>query len=98
MLELRPPCENCNKRLPHDSAEAMICTFECNPPRREERDMSKIVNLTTLGLLLLMCGCAPEVGSDAWCEAKVEKDKGDWTTNEASEFAGNCIFKNYDTD
>ncbi len=29
MLELRPSCEHCNKSLPNDSSEAMICTFEC---------------------------------------------------------------------
>ena len=29
MLELRPTCENCNVPLPADSAEAMICSFEC---------------------------------------------------------------------
>jgi len=29
MLEIRPTCENCNKNLPYDSNEAMICTFEC---------------------------------------------------------------------
>ena len=29
MLELKPTCENCNKTLPFDSTEAMICTFEC---------------------------------------------------------------------
>ena len=29
MLEIRPTCENCNKTLPFDSNEAMICTFEC---------------------------------------------------------------------
>jgi len=29
MLELRPTCENCNKALPPESTEAMICTFEC---------------------------------------------------------------------
>ena len=29
MLELRPTCEHCNKDLPPDSVEAMICTFEC---------------------------------------------------------------------
>jgi len=29
MLELRPTCENCNRSLPPDSTEAMICTFEC---------------------------------------------------------------------
>jgi hypothetical protein len=29
MLEIRPTCENCNKDLPYNSNEAMICTFEC---------------------------------------------------------------------
>lgn len=29
MLELRPTCENCNKPLPPNSMEAMICSFEC---------------------------------------------------------------------
>lgn len=29
MLDIRPTCEHCNKSLPHDSSEAMICTFEC---------------------------------------------------------------------
>lgn len=29
MLALRPNCECCDKDLPPDSAEAMICTFEC---------------------------------------------------------------------
>jgi len=29
MLEIRLTCENCNKSLPYNSKEAMICTFEC---------------------------------------------------------------------
>jgi len=29
MLEIRPTCEHCNKALPFDSTETMICTFEC---------------------------------------------------------------------
>ncbi|WP_420993650.1 DUF1272 domain-containing protein [Cupriavidus sp. 30B13] len=29
MLELRPNCEHCNKDLPPDSADAVICSFEC---------------------------------------------------------------------
>ena len=29
MLELRPSCEHCNKNLPPDSPEAVICSFEC---------------------------------------------------------------------
>lgn len=29
MLQLRPNCECCDRDLPPDSHEAMICTFEC---------------------------------------------------------------------
>lgn len=29
MLELRPNCECCDRDLPPDSTEAVICTFEC---------------------------------------------------------------------
>jgi len=29
MLELRPNCECCDKNLPPESREAMICSFEC---------------------------------------------------------------------
>ena len=29
MLQLRPNCECCNRDLPPESEEAMICTFEC---------------------------------------------------------------------
>jgi uncharacterized protein len=29
VLEMRPNCECCDKDLPPDSDQAMICTFEC---------------------------------------------------------------------
>lgn len=29
MLALRPNCECCDKDLPPDATDAMICTFEC---------------------------------------------------------------------
>lgn len=29
MLEIRPNCEACDRDLPPESAEAMICSFEC---------------------------------------------------------------------
>jgi uncharacterized protein len=29
MLELRPNCECCNKNLPPETKDAMICSFEC---------------------------------------------------------------------
>jgi hypothetical protein len=29
MLQLRPSCEHCNKALPPEATDALICTFEC---------------------------------------------------------------------
>ena len=29
VLELRPTCEHCNRKLPPESAEAWICSYEC---------------------------------------------------------------------
>ena len=29
MLELRPNCERCDKNLPPNATDAMICSFEC---------------------------------------------------------------------
>jgi len=29
MLEIRPNCERCDRDLPFDATDAMICTFEC---------------------------------------------------------------------
>jgi uncharacterized protein len=29
MLQLRPNCECCNRDLPADSGDALICSFEC---------------------------------------------------------------------
>jgi hypothetical protein len=36
--------------------------------------------------------CSPEVGSEEWCNDLKEKPKGDWTANEAADFAKNCVF------
>ena len=38
-------------------------------------------------------GCAPEVGSDAWCDEMSEKPKGDWTANQAKDYAKHCILR-----
>jgi hypothetical protein len=56
--------------------------------------MNKILKAVIIFLfVLLLTACAPEVGSDAWCEDMAEKSKGDWTANEAAEFAKSCVFK-----
>ena len=41
----------------------------------------------------LVVACTPEVGSDAWCEAMREKATGDWTANQAADFAKHCLLK-----
>ena len=42
-------------------------------------------------LLLALSACAPEVGSERWCQAMEEKSKGDWTANEAMDYAKHCV-------
>jgi len=42
--------------------------------------------------VLLAAGCAPEVGSRAWCEQLDETPKGDWTANQAADYARHCVF------
>lgn len=58
--------------------------------------MSKIIKvLLPLTLIFSIAACSPEVGSEAWCEVMADKPKRDWTVNEATEFAKNCVFKTY---
>jgi hypothetical protein len=45
-----------------------------------------------LGLGVL-AGCAPEVGSEAWCKAMEEKPKGDWSANEAVDYTKHCVLE-----
>ena len=52
--------------------------------------MKKIL-LTSL-LATLLTACAPEVGSEKWCANMKEKPKGDWTANEAKDYAKHCLF------
>lgn len=57
--------------------------------------MSVLKKIFVLGFVaafgLGVAACAPEVGSPQWCEQMKEKPKGDWSTNEAAEFAKNCL-------
>jgi DUF3012 family protein len=49
--------------------------------------------LVALGVAILLAACAPEVGSERWCEAMRDKPRGDWTANEALEYAKSCIIE-----
>lgn len=53
--------------------------------------------IVVMGVLaVLLAACAPEVGSERWCEALKDKPKGDWSANEAKDFAKHCLFKSTD--
>ena len=39
-----------------------------------------------------LSACSPEVGSKEWCADMKEKPKGDWSANEAGDFAKHCVF------
>jgi hypothetical protein len=43
----------------------------------------------------LLSACA-EVGSERWCKNMAEKPKAEWSTNEARDYAKNCIFESND--
>lgn len=40
-----------------------------------------------------LVACKPEVGSEAWCKAMRDQPRGDWTVNEATEFAKSCVLR-----
>jgi len=50
--------------------------------------LTAMVSFATFGL----SACSPEVGSKEWCADMKEKPKGDWSANEAAEFAKSCVF------
>lgn len=48
-------------------------------------------SITVLALGFAVSACAPEVGSEKWCQQMKEKPKGEWTANEAGDFTKHCI-------
>lgn len=58
--------------------------------------MKKLLTLfSTLALVSFLSACSPEVGTKAWCDSMDDKPKGDWTVNDAGDFAKYCVLKNY---
>ena len=55
--------------------------------------MSRVIYALLSALLVVqLAGCAPEVGSPRWCANMKEKPKGEWTANEATDYAKHCLF------
>ena len=55
---------------------------------------SRLAKLSLFAMVVqLLVACAPEVGSDAWCDAIKKKPSGEMTMNEAKDYAKHCILK-----
>lgn len=51
----------------------------------------RCIYMTASMALLMACGA--EVGSEKWCDGMENKPKGDWSANEAKDYAKHCVFK-----
>ncbi len=52
--------------------------------------MNTVRRLLIFMAMVALSACAPEVGSDGWCKAMSDKDKADWSANEAVDYAQHC--------
>ena len=48
--------------------------------------------LLVASFIVGVAGCA-KVGSERWCKSLADKPKGDWTANEAADYAKHCLLK-----
>ncbi len=57
--------------------------------------MHQIVTRTALVITLLatLGGCSPEIGSEAWCQKMEDTPTGDWSGNQATDYARHCLLK-----
>ena len=53
--------------------------------------MRSVMRAMLICVTIWLAACEPEVGSERWCENMREKPRGDWTANEALEFARSCV-------
>jgi hypothetical protein len=52
--------------------------------------------LVVASLLAAVAACAPEIGSKRWCAAMRDKPRGDWSANEALDYARHCVLAGSD--
>ncbi len=58
--------------------------------------MKKLLSISfALLLLASFSGCTAEPGTKAWCDNMKNKDKGEWTADEAGTFTKHCVLGNY---
>lgn len=52
-----------------------------------------LILLVAIAGVVFLSACSPKVGSEAWCTDMQSKPKGDWTANDAADFAKHCVLK-----
>ena len=57
-----------------------------------QQSVTRMFTIILAVSLLLTTACSPEIGSEKWCANMKEKPKGEWTANEAGDFAKHCLF------
>jgi DUF3012 family protein len=60
---------------------------------RVAASLRRVAASAAVAAVLILSACAPEVGSERWCEAMRGKPRGDWTANEALDYARHCIIE-----
>ena len=55
--------------------------------------MRQLILITTASMFFV--ACAPEVGTEKWCEKMDDTPNGDWSVNEAKAYAKHCVMGNY---
>lgn len=52
----------------------------------------RLRNSLLICAVTILAACTPEVGSEKWCAMLDAKEKGDWTINQAKDYAKHCLF------
>ena len=51
----------------------------------------KLKLIVPLLSVFVLAACGEKIGSDAWCSKMEEKDKGDWTIEQAGDYTKYCV-------
>lgn len=77
---------------------AGVVTHNWGPVPCRSSNVPRIISSIVVVLLFAghLAACAPEVGSEPWCEAMRDKPRGDWSANEALDFTRHCLLDTRD--
>jgi len=56
--------------------------------------INRIISILAIALLAVsITACSPEIGSEQWCSDMKNKPTGDWSANQAADYAKHCLLK-----